>query len=178
MSDAPSASVLFAVGRLVGFALTAGLAVGLVGAVVLLPAYARVAQARYEQGVQEAQTADLNGLVEAQARMIRDLPRDAVLTSRLKMSQEAAKPDSGAVVYSLPTVGPGKPPDLVWVDRAPRPDPPPAWLVHVAGRFRRTETRRGLLLVACGALVVAMFLFSAPDKYRRRDEEEEEEEEA
>jgi len=158
--------VLFAAGRLVGFLVLAGVAVLIVAAAVLVPAYARLARAHYERACQQARTADLSALAEAQERMIFALPDDEVLTMRLAMSQEALSP-SDRILYSLPRVRPTGSPDLIKPMRHPRPAPPPDWLMRLDARLRNRSTRRGLLLVAFGCLVLAIFLFAPPEKYHR-----------
>ena len=159
--------VLFAAGRLVGFVALAGVAVLIVAAVVLVPAYSRLGRARYQRACQEARVADLAALAEAQERMIAALPADEILTMRLAMSQEALAP-SDRVPYSLPQVRPGGSPDLIKPVRHPRPVPPPDWLARLDAKLRKVSTRRGLLLLAFGCLVLAIFLFAPPEKYRRR----------
>lgn len=161
------AGVFFAAGRMVGFLAAAGTAVALIAAIVLVPALARLAQARYERGCQEALTADLEALAKAQERMIEALPEDETLAIRLLISQEDVTP-SDREPYELPSLGPSKAPDLIEAVRHPRPAPPPDWLVHLDRRLKKPATRRGLLLLAVGALVAALFLFAPPEKYRRR----------
>ena len=105
----PPAGLLFSAGRLVGFLLLAGAAVLLLAGVVLLPAWARLAEARYGRACPEARTADLEALAEAQERLIAALPKDEVLAMRLAIKQESLAP-SDRVAYALPTVAPAGPP--------------------------------------------------------------------
>jgi hypothetical protein len=41
-------------------------------------------------------------------------------------------------------------------------------MIRAATKVANPPTRRGLLLLATGALLVALFLFAAPQKYARR----------
>jgi len=159
--------VLLAAGRMVGFLLLVALALTIIAGVVLIPPYARLAGAQYELECLRAGIADAEGLVAANDRLIAALPHDEVLTMRLAMSQEPLAP-SKEVVVRTPSAPPASPPDVIRPDRHPRPPPPAGWIFSANMKLKRTNTRRGLLLLAGAALVLALFLFAPPEKYRRQ----------
>ena len=160
------AGLLFAAGRMVGFTVMAAVAVAVVSSVVLLPAYAQWVRAQYERDCLLARTKDLEALSNAHERLIAALPTDRVLTMRLAISHEALRPAAGSRV-PLPGADPATPPGLIRAVSHPRPAPPPDWLMHLDARLQRPATRRGLLLLAAGAVVVDMFVFAPPEKYHR-----------
>jgi hypothetical protein len=158
--------VLFAAGRLVGFAVLTGLAMATVAALVLLPAYAQMRIACYERDCDRVTVAELQATAAANARLIADLPTNPVLTKRLAMSQGDLLPDNEVIV---PRARPGRPPpDVIVPVRYARPAPPAGWMIRAAGKVANPPTRRGLLLLATGALLVALFLFAPPQKYARK----------
>jgi len=144
----------------------AALGMALAAGVVLVPAHARLVRARYERDCQRAQTADLAALAEAQERMIAALPADEILTMRLAISQESVAP-SDRLAYTLPHLAPAGSPDLIKPVRHPRPPAPSGWLIRLDARLQKISTRRGLLLLALGFLMAAMFVFAPPEKYRK-----------
>jgi len=127
---------------------------------VLLPDYARLAAARYERNCQAANVADLQAIIDAQDRLIRALAEDHVLNQRLATNHLGLLPANEMVVIDedLPS---SLPPGVVVPHAAPRPEPPSAWLGCVADRLARPNKRRGVLLLAIGCLIAAMFLFGS-----------------
>jgi hypothetical protein len=158
--------LLFAAGRMVGFAALAGLAMATVAALVLLPAYARMRLAIYERDCDRVTAAELRATANANAHLIADLPTNPVLTKRLAMSQGDLLPDNEVIVFKSQPLRP--PPDVIIPVRYLRPAPPEDWMIRAAAKVQNPPTRRGLLLLAAGALLVAMFLFAPPEKYSCR----------
>jgi len=156
---------LFAFGRLVGFVITAGAALLTLAAVVLVPAYADKAAAQYERDLQRARMADMEAFAVANDRLIGALEsKDAVLTKRLAARRLGLWPRNEAIAVEA---GGPPPTSLIRWTRHPRPDPPSTWLIGAAARLRSPGVRRGLLVLAAAAMLVAALVFSAPEKYRK-----------
>jgi hypothetical protein len=148
-----------------GFVTLAGLAMLVLAGLALLPAYARWRQAEYEKECLATACRESEALITAQERMIADLPESEVLTKRLALSQGELCPENEFV-----SVNPDRPrrppPDVILPVRYPRPSPPNNWLMQASVKLHNAGTRRGLLLLAGGCLLVAMFLFAPPDRRR------------
>ena len=157
--------VVFAFGRLVGFVMVAGAALAILAAVVLLPAYAEMATAQYEQDLERAHVADMEAFAAANDRLIGGLEsEDAVLTKRLAARQLGLWPRNEAIAMEAKNSAPAS---LIHWTRHPRPDPPSGWLIGAAARLRSPGIRRGLLALAGAAMLAAVLAFSSPEKYRR-----------
>jgi hypothetical protein len=157
-------SVLLSFGRLVGFAALVTPALLAIAAVVLLPAYAQMQQAQYERACEQALTTEMLALRAANERVLAEGPDSRTLTKRYMLTQTALAPKDERVI---PTgAATPLPPSIVTPALQPRPQPPQGWVQHYAAKVEDPPTRRGILLLALGAIVTAMFLFSPPDKYR------------
>ena len=154
-------------GRLVGFAMLAGLAGVILAGVVLVPAYNRYAWARYERDCHAADVEDFEAAVAAHDRLIEGMPRDEVLAKRMAMSRLGVLPGNEMVVVD-PDRPPALPPGVVVPAAAPRPSAPPAWLGRLAGKLEMPSKRRGLMVLAVALLVTAVYLF-APGRWRQAD---------
>jgi hypothetical protein len=159
-------SLLGAIGRLLGFLLLAGASMALFAGVLLVPDYARLQHALYEQGRQEASVADLQTLVQANDRLIANLPDDPVLVKRLAMNQYGLFPKDEQVVLDERTQRP-PPPGMIVTEPHPRPAMPTGWFLEAAERISNPPTRRGLLLLAAAAMFAAIFLFPAREDRRK-----------
>ena len=166
--DNPASGPLHACGRLVGFALFAGLSLAMFGAVVLVPAYVRWTEARFQADRHRAAVTWMERKVAANERFIRELPRSEALTTRLLAARTGARP---AVQTVLPTGAPiaETAPKMVWVPPVPPPERPRGWVFAAAERIRRRGTRRGLVLLACLTMATALFAFATPRTYRRTE---------
>jgi len=67
-----------------------------------------------------------------------------------------------------PNSPPPLPPGVVVPPSAPRPALPPEWLVRAAQKLQNPGRRRGLLLLATGLVITALFLFAPGRAYRRK----------
>jgi hypothetical protein len=157
---------LAAAGRLLGFLLLAGASVGLFAGVLLLPDYARLQRALYEQARQEASVADMQTLVQANDRLIANLPDDPVLIKRLAINQYGLFPKDEQVVLDSRTKR-APPPGIVVTEPHPRPAVPVGWFLDAAERVSNPPTKRGLMLLAAAAMFAAIFLFPAREDRRR-----------
>ena len=164
-ADRPS-GVLFAAGRMVGYVLLAGMALAIMGAIVIIPPYTEMVVARYELGCLQASVQDAQDLVSANERLLAALPEDEVLITRLAMTQEPLLPGNHEVVRVPTQLDPIRP-DLVRPGRNPRPAPPSGLLFQINARLANPGTKRGLFLLASALLGVALFLFAPPNRYRR-----------
>jgi len=139
----------------------AGAALAIFAATMLLPDYARMVHARNELARQQAANADLEGLIQANDRLIAALPESPVLTKRLAMNQFGLLPEDEMVLLSAGD--PPAPPGSALTSRHPRPPRPSGPLLDIARRLEKPRTRRGLLLLAAAAMLAALFLFPARD---------------
>ena len=156
---------LDAVARVIGFLMVAGPAMGILAGVVLLPPYVALAQAEYELGCMRASVADAKAQIQANERLIAALPTDQVLTKRLAENHLPCTPQHEVIIPGAPQK---RPPDLVLPRRSRRPSRPPRWVMTAARRMQNPPTRRGLLLLALGALITAVYLFTPPQWPSRR----------
>lgn len=156
------AGLLSAFGRAVGFATLAGMAIAVLAGVVLLPAYAQLADARYQRDCLQAGIADAEALTQANEELIQDLPLDDVLNKRLARSQSQLIPKDEYVAVEKNATNP--PPPLVSLEEYPKPLPPDNWALRAAERVQIPRIRRGLLLLSGMALLGAFFLFAPPHR--------------
>jgi len=168
----PSArtGLLSSAGRMFGFLWLAGIGLALLAIVVLLPAYARLSEARYELAGREAGVRRAEALLEANNKLMAALPDDETLTKRLAMSYGQLWPADEVVVMDPGQANP-LPPDVV---RMPGTEESarcaPRCLLSAAEKLGRVQTRRALMLLATAALVTAFFLFSPPERSPRAAE--------
>ncbi len=142
--------------------LAAGCAMLVVPAVVIfiamiwLPPYAKLLQTRYDRDSMKADIADSRQQLTALSNFNeRYAAGDEVLVKRLAMSHAGLWPDN----ESIPA-GYRKPQPLIAIEPALRPAAPNRWLIKAAGRMRNTRTRRGLTLLAMGAIGSAWLLLA------------------
>ncbi len=125
-------------------------------AMIWLPPYASLMQTRYNRDSKQADIADsrqqLNSLANFNAIYSAG---DEVLVKRLAMSDAGLWPDN----ESIPT-GFHKPQQLITIKPAVRPTAPNPWLIKAARRMSNTRTRRGLMLLAMGAIGSAWLLLA------------------
>ena len=166
----PTLGFLYATGRMVGFLMLTVPAMLVVAAVVLIPEYSRLRAAQYEHDLEATTNADLQTAIDAHDRLNSGLQEDDTLIKRFAMSELNLQPRNEYV--SAGGVASARPVGTITPYRHPRPATPPGWLVSLSAKLEDPPKRRGLLLVATGALLGAMFLFSPPEKYGRREEQD------
>lgn len=127
-------------------------------AVVLLPPWTRLVDARYERDALAAQMTDEQALVVANERLLDALEDDVVLTRRLAMTDLNALP-RGQRIFSAARNVRGALPATVSIEPAPRPDPSGGWAVSAGRKLSRPGYRRGVFLLAISGLVAAMVMF-------------------
>lgn len=165
--ERPDFGLVFAMGRLVGFAMLMIPAVATLAAVVLLPPYAHLCQTRYEAETLRAGIRDAESLVKANERLIAALPDDPVLTVRLALNQTSLWPRNEIVVTD--PAQPSRAAALVRPVLHERPRPPSGWHMQVAEKLKDSATRRGLVFLAAGVMLAAMFLFAPPVMYQKSE---------
>ena len=148
-------------GRAAGFVVLGGLAMSVVAAVVLVPAYARLRTARYQQDYIATANANTEALIAANDRLITALPLDRVLTMRLAMTQQGLWPRNEVVVID-PAGDAPRPVGAATIARQQQPAPPPPWLVRAGYKLETPSIRRSLLLLAMGIMLVAIYMFAPP----------------
>ena len=159
--------MLGAFGSFIGFALLAGLAVIILAAVVLLPAYAKMEQVRYQRDLLACRYKDAQKLVAGHERMLKALEVDETLTKRLA-SEHFAVETPGEVVVADPK-NPPQTTEVKLFSPTQPPPPPDNWLIRAADKIQNVRTKRGMILLAAGAMLTAMFLFSPPNRYRKEE---------
>jgi len=153
LGRALSSSIQFIV-----FCLLVAAAAGLFGAVIMLPEYARLEEARYQLALQEATNARLRALIESNDRYIAELPHDAILTKRLAMNEFGYWPKDEVVVLSGEGPAMHSPAGVV-PPPLEEPAPPSGWIIATAQRVSHPPTQRGMALLAGLALIAAVLLF-------------------
>jgi len=140
------------------------LALAIVAAVVLLPPYAKLQQAKYRRSCDALRVAEAQATVEAMDRMLAEAPSDEVLTKRLAWSRLGLYPAGEQVAR---TTGRGfllsGAPGTLSVIRYPDPPPPDPWLMSLAEKLNQPARRRGLMVLA-GCLAVAAMLLLAGNR--------------
>ena len=155
---------LFAAGRLVGFLLAAGPAVMILAAVVLLPAYADLLEARYEHATARVETQRLEAMVVGQDRQLAALEAgDPVLVERYAALQLGLQGDEDVVL-----AGDAPPPGFLQIPTFPDPVRPDNTALRWAGKLRDLNFRRGLLVIVAMLLLGGVLLFAPPHVYRSR----------
>ncbi len=131
-----------AIGRGVGFIVLAALAMAIVTALVLMPAWANLVRAEYDLAVKRADIEHSRKIVAAGARLNNAIPHDRVVNERLVKG----------------TVRQG----LIHTPPVEYPREPGGWRLGLADKLAQPKTRRGLSFVAYVALAGGMFLFVPP----------------
>jgi len=148
-------------GRLVGFSLLAGLGLGILAVVVLLPPYVQVLRADYELALEKATNADYRDRIAAGQLLVEDIEQiDEVAIRTLAgsvLGQSPARPEAAHVPQQRAVA-----PEVIHIEPNPRPAPPPAWLGRLAARVRQPGVRRGLFVLSAIALLAAAILFWTP----------------
>jgi hypothetical protein len=130
------------IGRGMGFMILAGLAMGIIAALVLMPAWARSVRAEYDLAAKRPDIEHSTKIVAARARLINAIPHDPVVNER----------------YAKGTVRQ----DLIHAPVVQYPPKPSGWMLGLADKLAQPKPRRGLFFVACVALAGGMFLFAPP----------------
>ncbi|KKN66466.1 hypothetical protein LCGC14_0471240 [marine sediment metagenome] len=148
-----------------GFCVIGALALAVVAATVLVPAYASLLAVRYERESLAARNADMAAHLVAGQRMVEAAQQDTTFIQRLALSQGEFVPANRRVLAGS---GDGQlaTPDVVAPTPTLRPAAPPRWLTTAAFRLSRPATRRGLLLLSAGLMLTAAVTF-APASTRK-----------
>ena len=142
-----------------GFVTFSLAAVALLAAVVLLPAYATMLDVRHERELRACRNQDMQSQYDAGERVIEAAETDPTFMERLAISQGEFVLANRSVIH-LPQDSRSVRPDVVTVEPMERPAGPPAWVRNAAGRVSNPQTRRGLLMMAGGMLLVAGLVFT------------------
>ncbi|MFB3890989.1 MAG: hypothetical protein ACE15C_03080 [Phycisphaerae bacterium] len=157
---------IFGFGRMVGFLLLAVPALVTIAAITLLPTYQNMMATLHERDVKLANVGTYQDYVAATEKMIGRLPEDEDTTRRLVMLQQRLLPRNEVVMID-PSEKPAPPPGVIVPERRPKPAAPSNMLLSMADKLKNPGTRRGLFLLAAGAMLAAMFLFAPADRYRQ-----------
>ena len=133
---------LSAFGSMAGFILLSSLAMGLLGLLILLPAYSELIDQRTNLYHTQQRIAQAEKIQAANERLIESIPTDPVLTKRLV---KHTAPSELLSDYETPIAAPEKP-----------------WWYPAAEKLKKPALRRGLFLLASLTLGVAFFMFSPP----------------
>ena len=153
-------------GGLVGFLLLSLSALGILGAVVLLPEYTLLKNEQYRRDCEAAAVQDLQSLIKANGRLAAAIRDDAVEIGRLAMSICDYVPTNETVIPIHSRISPSTP-GIVKINPAPRPPKPNDALIRLSARVENPATRRGLCLIAGGLILAAMFLYSTPGRRKQ-----------
>ncbi len=149
--------------RAVRFTAWVAAALGIFAGVLLLPAYAQLLTANYRRDCLDAELACAEKLIEAQDNLIAAGQTDVVLTQRLARSQLGLVPQTELVAIG-PAGAKPRPPAVFSPQTPVYPPPPPGWIIAMGERLVRAPLRRGLMLLAAGALFAAMLLNTPSNK--------------
>ncbi|MFW6153907.1 MAG: hypothetical protein ACOC95_01705 [Planctomycetota bacterium] len=167
--NTPAGGRLDGLGRLLGFAIVAGMALALLATVVVLPAWARLDKARADREALVYRTAVYDRLIAYRTELIDAVKTDPLQTERLLMAQRNYR-RPGEAVYALDDV-PADPPVLQAIKaQLPPPRPTSATLATLSRRVQRPATRRGVLLLSGLLMVLATVMF-LPPRHRPLSEE-------
>ena len=126
--------------------------------VVLLPPYGNLKYAEYQRDFLHSVNTDAEKLIEANHRLLDALDEDQVLAIRLACSQSDFLPFDEIVFPESPLND--RPGPLVTIQNTPRPEKPSGLLMQLSGKLEKANRRRGLMLLAVGALLVGLLLLN------------------
>lgn len=159
--------MLFAFGRMVGFVLFAAVGLGLLGVIVLVPAYARAERARYERDCAAGAVARLEAEASTKVRLAKALPHDRTLTIQL-MALQAGRQPAGERVLAEPAAGRPTLEQMIRLPESPPPAPPDGPVIATAERLKKPAMRRGVFLLSAMSLATALLLFAPPSCRREQ----------
>ncbi len=139
----------------------AGVALTILAGVLLIPLFDDKEAIDYKVACTAAENKALEELIRKRQRIIDALnceDPDPVLIGRLAMSQSNMMPANALVMDSNLPPEPISP-CMAEPPRCEPPAEPPQWLANTAVKLRRDGIKRGLLVLALGTLIAAMFLF-------------------
>ncbi len=169
--SSPAAEVVYAGGRMIGFTLMAGMALAILAAVVLLPAWQRLDTIRARRDALAAKVETNDRLVAYRDRLIIASKTNPRLTEDLLIQQRNCRRPGEVVV---PTDIPPDPPVITMLAAkvegtgSAASEANAALLDRLANRVQRPRTRRGLLLLSGLLMIAAMILFIPPDGRSKR----------
>ncbi len=152
---------------MIGFTITAGMAVAILAAVVLLPAWQRRQDARNQRDDLVAKSKAYDDLIGHNERTIEAIKTTPLLTEKQLMEQQNySRP--GEVAVELPDIPIDDQPDIQPLTaREPGSTQPlPERLKSLTKRVQNPRSRRGLLLLSGLLFVTAMVLFGPPSAKR------------
>ncbi|MBL7133785.1 MAG: hypothetical protein ISS78_06785 [Phycisphaerae bacterium] len=150
--------------RTVAFLLLAAFGLAIVTGVALLPAYARLNEIALERDRIAASNKDDQSRIEAQDRLIEDLPNDRILAKRLTMRHFGSMPRDEYVVAATEDLR-APAPGTVYIEETPQPEPTEDWMTTLAAKLNRPNGVMVLTILAFAALAAAIILTNTP---RRR----------
>ena len=152
--------------RGVGFLLLAGLALAVIAAVVLMPAYAGLNQVIVENERIAAANTYYRKHADARDQLIKDVANDRILAKRVAMQRFGSLPRTE---YVVPGTEDPRAPQAGEVAVPPPPKPQPAenWMTATAAKLSHPTTRTVLLLAASASLAVAVFFTGASRRKRK-----------
>jgi hypothetical protein len=166
-ADRSEAPGCFPAGRLVGFTITTGIALVILGGVVLIPPYSDMVGAEYERDCQKTRIANMQALTVGNDRLIAAAENeDPVLIKRLAMRQLGLRPGNEEVVTDSRSSTPN---GLIHLRLHPLPDRPKGWMIRAAAILKKPRIRRGLIVLVGGAMLVGLLVSSPWETYRPRE---------
>ena len=141
---------------LIGSLLLGGLGVAIIAATALLPAYASLLTQQHHRDCEAARAEYLAAQVRANGNVLAAAESDPVFVKRLALSQgELVATDE----VPFGPIATASIPDVVIPPAPLAPQPPPQWLLAMAGRIDKPGMTRGLYATGAAVLLAAMVLF-------------------
>lgn len=139
----------------------AGVALAILAGVLLIPLADDNENTSYQVACASTENKALEELIRKRQYIIDALDcedPDPVLVARLAMSQSNMVPVN-ALVMDSSTPPESLSPCLVEPPKCTPPAQSPQWLTYTAVKLRRGGIKRGIIVLAMGTLIAAMFLF-------------------
>ncbi|HNX26988.1 MAG TPA: hypothetical protein PKK48_06230 [Phycisphaerae bacterium] len=146
--------------RRLGFLVVTGMALTLLAALVLLPAWAEKEKTRYELERDTLRLQEAKETVQALSRMMRDVQNDEILTQRLAGTRLGLYTPDEIIVRD-----PARPvdnPEILSEIHYPQPSHKDSFWLQTAAKLEKQGKRRSYMLLSAAMLISAFILFAPP----------------
>lgn len=146
--------------RRLGFLVVCGMALTLLAALVLLPAWADKEKTKLQLEQDKVRLQEARQTVQALDRMARDVQNDAILTERLAGTRLGLYTPDEIIVRD-----PSKPvdnPEILSEIRYPMPQQKDFFWLRAAAKVEDPGKRRSYMLLAAAMMIAAFILFAPP----------------
>lgn len=146
-----------------GFVVLSSMALTILAAVVLLPAYGQYLTVRHQRDLTARRVEQAEANLAAMDRLLAEARDDDVLTQRLAWSRLGLCPSGEVRVLPEDRTALPQPGELAPIVRR-TPPPPDARVLGMARRCSSPARRRGMLALAGAMLLTALLLFAPPER--------------